>query len=87
MDSVFAVNYKREYQDIGFNPELNNIVYSTGGRMFYADNTDEIVDFVKQRSRRDILTKNSYSWIFLIGALFVFLAEVIIRRLVLYKVL
>ena len=87
MDSVFAVNYKREYQDIGFNNEIYDAVASTGGKMFYADNTNEIVEFVKQRSRREILTKNSYSWIFLAGALVIFLIEVIVRRLTLYKIL
>ena len=85
--SVFAVNYKREYQDIGVSPELNNLVLNTGGQMFYADNIDQIVDFVKQRSKREILTRVSYSWIFLLAALLIFLSEVIIRRLVLYKVL
>ncbi len=87
LDSVFAVNYKREYEDIGFNLELSNLVYGTGGRMFYADNVDEIVDFVKERSKREILAKNSYSWIFLLSALVLFLVEVIIRRLILYKIL
>lgn len=87
LDAVFAVNYKREYQDIGMNPELENLVLGTGGKMFYADNVDEIVDFVKQRSKREILAKKSYSWIFLLAGLLIFLIEVIIRRLVLYKIL
>ncbi len=87
LGAKFAVNNKREYQNTGFNDEIENIVSATGGRMFSAGDVNEIAEFIKQRSRREILDKDSYSWIFLIGALGLYLIEVVIRRLVAYKII
>ncbi|MBS3152136.1 VWA domain-containing protein [Candidatus Woesearchaeota archaeon] len=87
MDAVFAVNYKSEYIDIGTNQNLNNLVYSTGGMVFDPGNIGGIVDFIKQRSRREILVNKSYSWIFLLSTLLLYLVEVCIRRLVVHKVI
>lgn len=87
MNAVFAVNYRKEYQDIGVNPELSNIVFSTGGSIFDPNNVDGIVEFIKQKSRREILTRKSYSWIFLLSALILYLIEVCIRRLITHKII
>ncbi len=87
LGSVFAVNYKLEYQDIGVNPELESVVMSTSGKMFYADNAEEIAEFIKQKSRREISVKKSYSWVLLLAALILFLIEITIRRLVVYKII
>ncbi len=83
----FAVNNEIEYQNTGFNKEIENIVSATGGRMFSADDINGIAEFIKQRSRREILDKDSFSWIFLLGALGLYLIEVVIRRLVAYKII
>ena len=82
LDAEFAVNYKEEYQGIGLNPELTNIVRSSRGRMFEFDEVNEIIEFIKLNSSRDTVAKKSYSWVFALIALIVFLAEVGYRRLV-----
>ncbi len=87
LGAKFAVNNEREYQNTGFNKELNNVISATGGRMFSAGDIDNIAEFIKQRSRREILDNDSYSWIFLLAALGLYLVEVIIRRLVVYKII
>ncbi|HLC85844.1 MAG TPA: vWA domain-containing protein [Candidatus Nanoarchaeia archaeon] len=81
MSSIFAVNYKKEYQDIGFNDNMNRIILATNGKMFRDDEAEQIVEFIKTRSKREIITKRSYSWIFITLALLVFLAEVSYRRI------
>ena len=87
LGAKFAVNNEAEYQRTGFNKEIENIVSATGGKMFSADDVNEIAEFIKQRSRREILDKDSFSWIFLLGALGLYLIEVVIRRLVAYKII
>lgn len=87
LDGVFAVNYDTEYLNIGNNPQLDNLVYSTGGILFEPQNIDGIVEFIKQKSRREVLTNKSYGWIFLLSALIVYLLEVCFRRLFIYRYL
>ncbi|MBI2148622.1 VWA domain-containing protein [Candidatus Woesearchaeota archaeon] len=87
LDAVFAVNYKDEYSNMGMNSKLNNLIASTGGMFFDPDNIDGIVEFIKQRSRREVLTNKSYSWIFLLSALLLYLIEVCVRRLITHKVI
>ncbi len=81
LGAIFAVNYKREYQNIIINPELEEIVKSTNGRMFEDNQVDEIVEYVKQRSNREELKKVNYAWIFAMIALIIYLTEVCIRRI------
>ncbi len=80
-EAVFAVNYKQEYQDIGMNEELNKIISATNGKMFNEGDAEGIVEFVKSSSKRQIISKKSYSWIFLLIALLFYLAEVCTRRI------
>jgi len=80
-DAVMAVNYKREYEELGINPDLADLVSITNGRMFDKDNTTAIVNFIKENSKRKKIDKKSYSWIFILTALIIFLMEVCIRRI------
>ncbi|MFC1648019.1 VWA domain-containing protein [Nanoarchaeota archaeon] len=81
LDARYAVNYKREYEDTGFNPELSNIVSSTGGNLFKPDDIESIVQFVKSVSRRTIVEKTTIVWPFLVAAIILFLFEVMLRRI------
>ncbi|MDD5086143.1 MAG: VWA domain-containing protein [Candidatus Nanoarchaeia archaeon] len=80
-DASMAVNYKLEYQELGINPELINLVSITNGRMFSAKNTSLIVDFIKEKSKRTKVDKKNYGWIFMLCALLLFLIEVCARRI------
>ncbi|MBU1205156.1 MAG: VWA domain-containing protein [Nanoarchaeota archaeon] len=80
-DASMAVNYKREYEDLGINPELIDLVSITNGRIFDKDNTTAIVEFIRENSRRKKIDEKSYTWILVLTALSIFLIEVCIRRI------
>jgi uncharacterized membrane protein len=80
--AVFAANYAREYNSLGFNAELSKIALSTGGRVFDPADIDGIVQYTKARSRRIINTKDYLGWPFVLAAVVIFLIEIFIRRLV-----
>ncbi|MBS3175114.1 VWA domain-containing protein [Candidatus Woesearchaeota archaeon] len=80
LDGTFSVNYKEEYEGVGIDPGLDRFTASTGGKMFNGDAINEIVEFIHIKSKRDIVKKNSYSWIFALAALTIYLIEVGFRR-------
>lgn len=80
--ALFAANYPREYNGLGFNPELSKIALSTGGKVFDANDIDGIVQHTKARARRIINTKDRLGWPFVLAAIVVFLIEIFIRRLI-----
>ncbi len=81
LNSQYAVNYPVEYQETGFNPELEGIVQSTGGNLFKPSETQRIVEFVKSVSKKTVTEKTVLVWPFLLGALLLFLIEVLLRRI------
>ncbi len=82
LDGVFAVNYKLEYEGVGLSENLDKLVRATSGQMFEDDKVDEIVEFIKLKSKRDTLAKDSYKWVFALAALIIYLIEVGFRRIV-----
>jgi len=80
-DATVAVNYEKEYVALGMNPGLEQALSVTGGKIFSQQNTEEIVEKVKEDSKRIIASPVSYSWILLLAALLVFLAEIAYRRI------
>jgi len=78
--SVFAVNYEREFGDLGVNKELENIVASTGGKMFDPSDIDDIVSHAKSKARREITARDYVREPFIILAILLFLLEIFIRR-------
>lgn len=76
----YAVSYKKEFEDIGMNPQLEKIVESTGGKMFDAGDVDKIVEHVRVRSRRVKLEKINLAWIFIVLAIVVYLLEIGYRK-------
>ncbi len=80
-DAVASVNYGSEYLSLGMNPQLEDQLEITGGRLFGTDEAAAIVDKVKEASKRVVSEPVSYSWIFLLLALLVFLAEVCFRKI------
>ncbi|MAG15999.1 hypothetical protein CMO88_02975 [Candidatus Woesearchaeota archaeon] len=79
-DAVASVNYEKEYAMTGMNPDLEQALSITGGKIFSQQDVKEIVEKVKSDSKRIISAPSSYSWIFLLAALLVFLAEIAVRR-------
>ncbi len=80
-DAIAAVNYNKELSQTGMNRELNKLVQVTGGTMFEPENTDAIIAKVKQDSKRIKTESKSYSWVFALLALTLFLLEIALRRI------
>jgi len=79
--SVFGVNFESEFQDVGFNRELESIVSTTGGKMFNPDDIDGMVEHAKSRARRVINSRDYVRYPFIILASCLFLLEIFIRRI------
>ncbi|MFH1916578.1 MAG: VWA domain-containing protein [Nanoarchaeota archaeon] len=78
--TTFAVNNEKEYAFIGYNDNLAKITSSTGGKLFKPQDIDEIVDFMRKSSRKTHLKKVSFTWLFVILAIIIFLIEIGIRK-------
>ncbi len=83
--AVFAINYPAEYEKIGNNDDFQNIITATNGKIFKDTDAEQIAEFIKTKSKRQIVTKSSYSWILILIALLLYTAEIIYRRLKIYK--
>ena len=81
LGTTFSVNYPREYEEITQNKNLENIVSSTGGKIFDKEDIEEMVKALKSQSQRSIVKKIYYRWVFVILAMAVFLFEIGYRRL------
>jgi len=81
-----AVNYPLEYREIGFNEKLNSVIESNGGRVY---GEDEVLGLllidIKEKATRTVQKPKSEKELFLLAALVLFLAEVIIRRMKDYR--
>jgi len=76
-----AVNYKKEFKDLGVDEEFLKLVEQTGGKIFDKDDILGIIEFVKENSKRIKINTTSFRWPFLVMALILFLAEIGLRRL------
>ncbi len=79
-DAVAAVNYNKEFSQTGMNPALSQMVMATNGAFFNPDEIQEIINKVKEDSKRTKTETQSYSWLFALAALAIFLLEIAIRR-------
>jgi hypothetical protein len=81
-----AVNYPIEYREIGFNDKLKTIIESNGGRVYEEDGVEGLLFMdIKEKATRTVEAPQSEKWLFLLAALLLFLAEVIIRRIKDYR--
>lgn len=75
-----AVNYPKEFRDVGFNPKLEDIVIGTGGEMFDPGDIKNILEKAKSQAKRKEIKETPLRWPFILAALLLFLAEIVIRR-------
>lgn len=80
LGTPFASNYPNEYERVGLNPELEQVVSSTGGKMFGENDADAIIKHAKARAKRTISSREPVRWQLLIAALVLLLAEIFMRR-------
>ncbi|MBS3131282.1 VWA domain-containing protein [Candidatus Woesearchaeota archaeon] len=76
-----AVNYKSEYKELGMNKEFLNLVEQTGGKAFDKDDLDSILEFIKEKSKRQKVNSIDIKWPFLLIAIILFLLEIFLRRI------
>jgi len=81
MSAVFAVNYKREFGELGQNERLTEIVEGTGGKFYEPDQVEEILEAVESRSKRAVVKKVFIRWPFIVMAMICFLLDIFLRRL------
>jgi hypothetical protein len=77
----FAVNYEAEYQGLGLNPALEDVVSMSGGKFFKPSDSKEIVSFIRSVSKRTRSEKTTIIWPFILSAAIIFLIEVTIRKI------
>ncbi len=81
-----AVNYPLEYRDVGFNDQLISVIAANGGRVYNEEDVEGLLLLdVKEKAVRTVEEPKSQKEPFLLAALGLFLAEVIIRRLKDYR--
>lgn len=76
----YAVNYKRELAELGMSRKFVDYIQSVGGESFNVTQTDQIIEKIKQDSKRVVVDKHHVRWPFIIIAMVVYLVEVAIRR-------
>jgi uncharacterized membrane protein len=75
-----AVNYNKEFLDLGVDEEFLYMVEQTGGDIFKKDDIDQIIEFAKENSKRIKVNTRELLWPFLILAIGIFLIELWVRR-------
>ena len=81
----FAANYPREYGSFGQSEALRRAVQSTGGRTFQPSEAAAVARFARESASGVREVRDSWTWLALLGALLLFLAEVIVRRVQVYR--
>ena len=72
-----AVNYKKEYLNIGMNSELSSILKISNGELLDEINPESLISL----SKVETTISKDLSWIFVMFAIIVYLIEVFIRRM------
>jgi uncharacterized membrane protein len=80
--AIIAVNNPIEYERVGLNNNLKDLVEITGGKTFKPSQTDELVDFIKTRSVRTKTTPRYWRWPFILIALIILLVEIFVRKII-----
>ncbi|MFB6167508.1 MAG: VWA domain-containing protein [Haloferacaceae archaeon] len=81
----FAANYPREYGAFGQSDALIQAVESTNGRVFEPGEAAAIARFARESARAVREVRDSWTPLALALALLVFLAEVVVRRVQVYR--
>jgi hypothetical protein len=81
----FAANYPHEYGAFGQSDALIRAVESTNGRVFEPSEGAEIARFARESAVAVREVRDSWSWLALALALLLFLAEVVVRRVQVYR--
>lgn len=81
LDATTAVSYNDEYEKIGINPRLGELVTVSGGYIFDPNDIEKIKDTIIRMSKRVKIETINYRWPFVIAAILLFLIDILIRRI------
>jgi len=81
LGNSYAVNYKTEYQSLGMNPRLEEIISMSRGKMFKTTDNDKIVEFIKKASKKNRIERTTIIWPFLLCAIIIYLLEIFLRKI------
>jgi Mg-chelatase subunit ChlD len=84
-EATYAINSPREFDYVGFNPALRDLAAATRGKTFFGYQTPEMVKAVREQSKSEILERWHYEWPFVLLALFIFIVEICLRRIRMFK--
>ncbi len=81
----YAVSYEKEYENLGMDRQLESIVQFSGGKIFNHTDANSILEHFRTAARKEQIVENNISWLFLLTGMLVYLAEVALRRLGIWK--
>ncbi|MBI5398350.1 VWA domain-containing protein, partial [Candidatus Woesearchaeota archaeon] len=81
LHASYGVNYHQEYETLGFNAQFKSTVRSTGGKVFKPSEVEDIIEHIKNVSKRSVIEQVSFRFEFLLAALAILLVEMIVRRI------
>ncbi len=76
-----AINYKQEFLELGQNNEFKTLVQQTQGQVFEPTETEAILDFIREKSKRISVNTTDFKWPLIILVILLFLLDIGIRRL------
>lgn len=79
-DSLYAYNYPKELEKIGYNEDMESTVQSTGGQIYEPNDMDEIAEDIKSVQQETVTERQSLSPFLLLAALLLFIAQVGYRK-------
>jgi uncharacterized membrane protein len=81
MDATVGVSYNDEYERLGMNPRLEELVAVSGGKVFDPGDVDNIKNTIISMSRRVQVETEYLRWPFVIAAIVIFLFDILFRRI------
>jgi len=85
LDATFAVNYPAEYGAFGLSEDLRSLVGSTDGQLYRPNQAAAIARDARESARRVRTVREDWTWLALTLALVVYLLEVFVRRIQVYR--
>ncbi|MFB6304450.1 MAG: VWA domain-containing protein [Haloferacaceae archaeon] len=85
LGATYAANYPAEYAAFGESEALSRLVRRTGGRQFERGEAAAIAQFARERAVAVREVRDEWDWTALVAALLLFLLEVAVRRLQVYR--
>ncbi|WP_396612915.1 VWA domain-containing protein [Haloferax sp. S1W] len=85
LNTSFAANYPVEYAGFGTSPELETTVSDTGGKLYSPNQAAEIARSARDNASGVRPVRDDWARAFVLGAFLVYLGEVLLRRVQVYR--